>query len=305
MPELAARDGNFAKPWDRAIRQGLVEEHFIELDLGKLDKPQRITLFLTGWIYPTDVGLNAALDQHPDLAFPNPPAISVPDGNGAWQLVRPFMGFPSGKTKTIAVDLSDIFGEGQDYRLRIAMSQELYWDEIFFTVDEQPSEIRETPLKLAAADLHYRGFSGDIEPAPNAPRIYDYAVLRTDAKWPPMRGKFTRYGDVKELLTTWDDKQVVLGAGDEMTVTFRMPKQDPPFGWKRDFVLYNVGWDKDAVLHTLYGQDSDPLPFKGMTRYPYAPEEAFPDTPELRTYLQQYQTREQRPELFWRGLRRE
>jgi hypothetical protein len=228
----------------------------------------------------------------------------VPDGNGAWQLVRPFMGFPSGKTKTIAVDLSDIFGEGQDYRLRIAMSQELYWDEIFFTVDEEPVEIRETPLELAAADLHYRGFSGDIEPAPNAPRIYDYALLRTDAKWPPMRGKFTRYGDVKELLTTWDDKQVVLGAGDEMTVTFRMPKHDLPSGWKRDFVLYNVGWDKDAVLHTLYGQDSDPLPFKAMTRYPYAPEEAFPDTPELRTYLQQYQTREQRPELFWRGLRR-
>jgi hypothetical protein len=304
MPELAARDGNYAKPWDRAIRQGLVEEHFIQLDLGKWDKPQRITLFLTGWIYPTDVGLNAALDQHPDLAFPNPPSISLPDSNGDWKVVRPFMGFPSGKTKTIAVDLSDLFGESQDYRLRIAMSQELYWDEIFFTVDEDPVEVRETPLELAAADLHYRGFSGDIEPEPNAPRIYDYAIVRTDAKWPPMRGKFTRYGDVKELLKTWDDQQVVLGAGDEMTVTFLPPKNDTPPGWKRDFVLYNVGWDKDAVLHTLYGQDSDPLPFKAMTRYPYGPEESFPDTPQLRSYLQRYQTREQRPELFWRALRR-
>ncbi len=63
---------------------------------------------------------------------------------------------------------------------------------------------------------------------------------------------------------------VVMGPGDELTVEFSVPKDAPPEGWTRDFVLYNVGWDKDADLNTVYGQSSEPYPFKAMTRYPIA-----------------------------------
>ena len=85
---------------------------------------------------------------------------------------------------------------------------------------------------------------------------------------------------------------VVMGPGDELTIEFIVPPEEPPAGWKRDFVLYNVGWDKDADLSTVYGQSSEPYPFKAMTRYPLAPDESEPTSPEYRHYLKVYQTRE-------------
>ena len=85
---------------------------------------------------------------------------------------------------------------------------------------------------------------------------------------------------------------IVMGPGDELTVEFNAPAEAPPTGWKRDFVLYNVGWDKDADLNTVYGQSSEPYPFKAMTKYPIAPDEASPSSPEYEQYLQEYQTRE-------------
>ena len=44
-----------------------------------------------------------------------------------------------------------------------------------------------------------------------------------------------------------------------------------PTGWKREFILHNVGWDKDADLNTLAGDGSLPLPFKSMHSYPPPP----------------------------------
>ena len=85
---------------------------------------------------------------------------------------------------------------------------------------------------------------------------------------------------------------VVMGPGDELTVEFVVPEKETPAGWKRDFVLYNVGWDKDADLSTVYGQSSEPYPFKAMTRYPLAPDESQPSSPEYLRYLDEYQTRE-------------
>jgi hypothetical protein len=41
-----------------------------------------------------------------------------------------------------------------------------------------------------------------------------------------------------------------------------------------------------------------------MTGYPFTPEEAYPDTPATRAYLEKYQTRTQPRAHFWRGLHR-
>jgi hypothetical protein len=53
-----------------------------------------------------------------------------------------------------------------------------------------------------------------------------------------------------------------------MTLIFATPENTLPPGWKRDFILYSTGWDKDADLNTLEGQSSLPLPFKEMRAYP-------------------------------------
>ncbi|MCA9179214.1 MAG: hypothetical protein KDB14_32355, partial [Planctomycetales bacterium] len=77
----------------------------------------------------------------------------------------------------------------------------------------------------------------------------------------------------------------------------------PPAGWRRDFLLHCVGWDKDADLNTFHGQSVEPLPFRAMSRYPYAPDEDFPDTELHREYLRDYQTRSQSRREFWNVIK--
>jgi hypothetical protein len=301
LAELTAEDGVFAKPFDTKLRQGLVEEHYIELDLGELSADaRRVILFLTGWIYPSGTSLNVAISQNPDLTQPKPPALYVPDGAGGWREALAFMGFPGGKTKTIAVDLTGKLTKG-DHRLRIATNLELYWDQIFFTVDEPAVELQHSELNLTSADLHYRGFSRIIHGNSNGPEQFLYEQVATGPRWPPMQGRFTSYGDVTELAAKRDDRMVVFGAGDELTLRFRAPRGDLPPGWKRDFLLYNVGWDKDANLCTIAGQTVEPMPFAKMHNYPPSAEDRPPDSAAYRQYLRDYQTREQ-PAAFWRTI---
>ncbi len=303
LAAIARRDGTYLKTFDRRFKQGLTEEHFVELDLGDLQDPQQITLYLTGWTFPTDTSLNVAISQNPRVDAPRPPAVWVPDAQGRFRQAIPYMGFPGGKTKTIAVDLSNVFLT-EDYRVRIVTTMEIYWDAVFFTVDEPAAQYKLTELPLVAADLHGRGFSRRIGHPGFGPESYDYEQVTREPLWPPMTGRFTRYGDVTELVGAADDRLVVLGAGDEMTLRFEAPADVGPAGWTRDFILHSVGWDKDADWNTLLGQTVEPLPFRKMSRYPYGPDETYPDTPRQREYLRKYQTRRQDTGAFWRQIHR-
>jgi tetratricopeptide (TPR) repeat protein len=302
LQQITKEDGDFTKTYDRKFRQGLTEEHWLELDLGKFEQPGPVTLFLTGWMYPTETSISVAVSQNPENTQAHPPALWAPDAQGKWKEIRPFMGFPGGKTKTIAIDLAGVFA-GDDHRLRIVTNMEFYWDHAFFTVGETPVPMTRTPLKMTAADLHVRGVSQHYWRPGNGPDQYDYQHVISTPMWPPMQGNFTRLGDVLELLTQQDDRLAVIGAGDEITVTFATPDQSLPAGWKRDFIMHNVGWDKDADLHTLYGQTVEPLPFNAMSGYPFRADEAPVDSEEYRRYLQQYQTRQQPYSQFWRGAK--
>ena len=85
---------------------------------------------------------------------------------------------------------------------------------------------------------------------------------------------------------------VVMGPGDALTVEFAVPPKAVRPGWKRDFVLRNVGYDKDADLNTIYGQSSEPFPFRAMSRYPFAADDQVPDSAEYKQYVDEWQTRE-------------
>jgi hypothetical protein len=295
LEDLEDQDGVYAAVHDKKLRQGVVEDGYLELDLGDVQDAKQVSLFLTGWIYPSSTAINVALSQGGPLPPGKPPAVWTPDGMGGWKEVLPFMGFPGGKTKTIAVDLSGKLTPG-DGRLRIATSMEFYWDHVFFTVDEPPAEVRTQELKLVAADLHYRGFSRIEHDRNNGPEHFIYDDCSKSPKWPPMAGSFTRYGDVMPLLSERDDRLVVMGAGDEATLKFAVPSNDPPPGWKRDFLIYNVGWDKDCNLLTVLGETAEPSPFAAMTSYPWKADETPPQTSEAGG-------RTQAP-TFWRSVLR-
>lgn len=300
--QTRSADGIYTKTWDQSFTQGLTETHWLEIDLGEFENPSQIKLFLTGWVFPTDTSLNIAISQNPDMPRPKPPALHVPDANGEWQEVSPFVGFPGGKTKTIVLDLSDRFLT-DDYRVRIVTNMEIRWDHVCFTVDDPDAEYELTDLTLTSADLHYRGFSARIPRSNNHHEDYDYSQVSQQPLWPPMGGNFTRFGEVTDLIREADDLQVVMGSGDEMTVHFAVPEKPIPDGWVRDFILYNIGWDKDADLNTVLGQQAEPLPFRAMQAYPYEPEQSFPDTPAHRAFLKTYQTRHQPQPIFRTQIR--
>lgn len=289
LADIFSEDDAYLRLHEDRITQGYTHDTFLEVDLGELQDPRRMTLYLTGWLYPTDAGINAALAENPDLPGPRPPSIQVPSASGEWIEAVPFMGFPGGKTKTIAVDISDIFPT-DDYRLRIVTSMELFWDHIFFTVDEPPVEFVERELDLVSADLHFRGVS-EFTPHPNhGPDEYHYDRVSATLPFAPLEGAFTRFGDVRELIATPDDRLLVMGCGDECTLEFAVPADPLPEGWTRDFILHSIGWDKDANMHTVTGQTVEPMPYRNMESYPYPPD-SFPGGPEYEEYLRTYQTR--------------
>lgn len=270
--QLSATDRKYAQAFEQRICQGLTEPHFIEYDFGDLPTDETdLRLFLNGWLYPTDTSLNIGISQNPDRSPPEPPSLWIVNEDGKWDCAKPFIGFPGGKPKTIAIELDGIF-QSDDHRIRIAGSQEIYWDEAFIAagseVVEATSEVVQQSCELSSADLHYRGYSRPLPRAKDQPHWFDYHALESAPKWPPLGGPYTRYGSVSEILKSDDDSMVVMKGGDEITLRFRVPNKPLPEGWTRDFVLYSTGWDKDADINTLAGQSSLPLPFMDQTDYP-------------------------------------
>ena len=181
--------------------------------------------------------------------------------------------------------------------MRIVTNLCVYWDQAFFSTEKEGSHVKKRELPLLSADLHYRGFSTPVnDPLYRRPDDFDYQRLLANAPWNPHVGLYTRYGDVKELLSRADDKFTVMSVGDELTVEFdarRLPTLPP--GWKRDFILHAHGWAKPGEPNAGFGRTVEPLPFLSMSAYPYGQGEEPPSGPDYQDYLRTYQTRHSRP----------
>ena len=128
--------------------------------------------------------------------------------------------------------------------------------------------------------------------SPFAPHMFDHDSVSTDPRWIDLEGQYTRYGEVADLLSSTDDQYVIMNAGDAMEILFDATSAQPvPEGWQRTFILYTNGWLKDGDLNTASGRQVEPLPFVGMSAYPYKADEAYPMTPANKAYLDTYNTR--------------
>ena len=293
---LKTVDYRYATEHEPGVFQGVVDSHFIVLDLGDVPDDLGVTLFLTGWIFPTDTSINIALSQNPSIN-PTFPYLQVRDKGGEWQTVIDPIGIPAGKNKTICIDLTGKF-LSEDRRVKIATNMQIYWDSAFFTIGGEDVPTRITELSPNHTDLHYRGFSKMYRPTSHAPHLFDYNEVETEEQWRDLAGHYTRYGEVTSLLEEIDDMYVILNAGDEMTVEFDKTRLPPlKEGWERDFILYSDGWDKDGDINTLSSQTVAPLPFHDMSAYPYPDAEKYPQTPEHLRYQLEYNTRRVTHEL--------
>lgn len=291
LPALREQDDAYVSNLTPGRYQGLVEPHDLILDLGEDAGRAGTVLFLRGWIYPTDASINVALSQQAREQT-QLPSLEVRDRQGRWATALPSLGFPSGKDKTIAIDLAGIFPT-HDHHVRIRTNMQIYWDHAFVAQDAPASPVRVTPLKAGSADLHFRGFSRTYRRGGRyGPHWFAYDDVSKDAPWRPIEGAVTRFGGVLPLLESADDMYAIMAPGDEVTVEFDAAGAGSlPPGWRRTFLLYTDGWIKDADLNTAFGNTVEPLPFHAIRDYPYAPGDSYPADSAHRRYVREYNTR--------------
>ena len=107
-----------------------------------------------------------------------------------------------------------------DRRIRISSNMELYWDRIFIApvLNEARLRVREADVK--SANLHFLGYPREYSPDGRLPTLYDYGNVDRSIPWKMMKGNYTRYGQVAELLDKADDCYVIMGRGEEITLRF-------------------------------------------------------------------------------------
>jgi Flp pilus assembly protein TadD len=267
---------------------GIAEMHALELDFGaSVARDNRALLVLHGWVDWADGStfLAAAQESQAGLVAPY---LQVRDAQGQWKTVFEDMGMPDGKPKTIAVDLSGKFLSASR-EVRIVTNLCVYWDEVFLSERVATPTHRRTAMVNTEASVRFRGFSANkVHPQRKQPEQFFYDDSSPTSLWNPTPGKYTRYGDVQKLVSEVDDRLVVLGSGDEVRLLFEAAKLPRlPSGWRRDFLLKVDGWAKDRDANTAEGQSVEPLPFHGMSSYPYRASEKFPQ----KAYQDEYNIR--------------
>jgi hypothetical protein len=267
--------------------RGYADEHELTLKLDP--SSSRVKLLLTGWTdYAWSSDNLAASQSGKSLQLP---ALQVKDKQGNWRTVVENVGIPVGRPQTIVVDLTGKFlSASRD--VRIVTNMRIYWDQILVDTSGGNFPMRLTRLNPSIAELRWRGFSLEHSPDGRQPLTYDYKQVSFTSPWKVMTGRYTREGDVRELLLSADDMFVISRPGDEIELSFAANKLPPlPRGWTRTFLLYADGFSKEMDINSASPDQIGPLPFHGMSRYPYRWPERYPLTKERQAYLEKYNTR--------------
>ena len=265
--------------------RGYAEAHSLTLRLDdRTGYNGRTLLLLTGW---TDYAFSsdnlAASQSGRSLSFPK---LQVRDGSGAWRTVVDNIGISVGRPQTVVVDLTGKF-LSDSREVRIVTNFKTYWDKIAVDTSEQ-QQISTAELLPARADLRERGFSREV--SFGGMIVPTYGQIVNDGRWKNFSGRFTRTGDVRPLLGGIDDVFVISKTGDELVLSFaELP--DLPVGRTRTFLLFADGYSKEMDINSGSPDAVLPLPFKGMTSYPYGPGERFPMTSERLRLYEEYTTR--------------
>lgn len=276
--------------FERLEVHGYARRHELTLDLGDLTAGDQPVLLAHGWVdYAHSTSHWAAVERGWTLT---PPRLEARSDGGPWRLVTEDMGVPAGLPKQMLVDLREVFdGPVRDAQLRVSTNTPVYWDQFEIGLLDAGASPAIHRVALSG-DLHWRGYPAHESIHGTFAYRYDYENVAPDMGWGTHGGAYTRYGDVTELLTGVDDRFVVMFHGDELTLDVdaaAFPKLAD--GWERSFLFYANGFGKDMDFHSAHSQTVEPLPFHGMSRYPYGDDEAYPTTPEHVDYVLNWNTR--------------
>jgi len=288
LPRLIAKDQRYPDQF-RRNEIGVADLHTLVLDFGTAAASGKAVLLLNGWVdWPDGSTFRRASQELPDGLIV--PYLQVQDAHGRWKTINKDMGMPAGKPKTIAVPVEFL---SASRKVRIVTDLCVYWDEIFLSENITDPGVAPKPIPLLSADLHFRGFSESrIDPRRQQPDTFFYGHVLPTSFWNPTPGLYTRFGPVNELLKDVDDRPVIMGSGDEVTLQFESKGLEAPRpGWTRDFLLKVDGWAKDRDPNTAFSSSVLPLPFHAMSRYPYPVTEHYPRDAAHDDYQRSYNTR--------------
>jgi tetratricopeptide (TPR) repeat protein len=291
--ELRQADRRYAGPTELDNRfVGYAKDHFVELDFGdrlqSVPAGARLVLFLTGWVEYAYSSTNFAAGQA-GLCL-KAPSVCV-ERDGRWVELFHEVGYPAGIRHTMTLDVTGKL-RPTDRRIRISDNMELYWDQIFLAPVLPAALLHTQSLAVDDADLHFLGYPREYSPDGRLPTLYDYSQVDRAIPWKTMRGAYTRYGPVTELVRRSDDCYVIMGPGEEVTLRFPADGLGPvPDGCVRSFILMADSYCKDMDLYTGYPETVEPLPFHRMNGYPYGPDQKYPDDAQHREYRTKFNTR--------------
>ena len=286
---VARRDRKYVTDFEGLPFAGFARLHWIELDLGEWDARLPLRLIIDGYTdYFTATSMYAA-DQAGVKVIP--PYIEAQDASGKWARVIEDMGFPAGLERTMVADLTGKIPAGTR-RIRIVDNLKIYWDAILIDQTPEQKSTRVTEVPLARASLDFLGFPQEIRLSPASDTVYSYANRSRTGPYVSAAGNYTRYGDVKALLSDADDRFVIFSSGEGLKLEFDA-RSLPVLrtGWVRDYFFFADGFEKDLDFYAAHAFTVEPLPKHGMKPYPYAPGEEYPLDREHLGYELDYNTR--------------
>jgi Tfp pilus assembly protein PilF len=285
---LSRRDHQFASGFAPSPYDGFANLHNLTLDLGPLDAHSPLKLLMTGYVnYFSATSLYAAWQAG---VKPISPFVEAQLSDGSWQRIPGEAGFPAGQERTIVVDLTGKLPAGA-HRIRLVTNLEIYWDQVLID-NATDAKSRTTEIPLARATEHFRGYPTQIEGASPGDLDYDYDRVSLTGPFQHQRGNYTRFGDVTQLVKGIDDRYAIFGSGEEIATEFDATKLPPLSAhWKRDYFFYANGYVKDMDWWDASPFTVSQLPFHTMTKYPYPPNERFPDDADALAYQLQWNDR--------------
>jgi hypothetical protein len=273
-------NGLASPSWDN------ITSNQLTLNLGDLADAQEIKLVVHGMIdwgspehyYDWIEGFRTAFERGlvPDGTQIYPaPYMEVMDKTGSWVRVPQDRQMPTPSDfvpRSFVVDLTGLFPtDSKEYKIRINNFFNVTFD--YIGIDTTPQESITIQRINPEATIHPIGFGG----------------TKSNAS-----GSFTRYGDVTQLLLEADDMFAIGMQGDQVDLKFPTANLPPlKDDMERTFFLFVACWFKDPPGNWGYGFDFtvDPLPFQGMSGFPYPETESYPYDGEHLAYLVEYNTR--------------
>jgi hypothetical protein len=257
-------NGLLSPSWDN------ISWNSLTLDLGDLSDAEQIKLVVNGKVdWGAAEDYNSWLELFYDPSVPDgtqvtpAPYMEVKDAGGNWVRVpegRQFPIPPDVNPRTWVVDLTGLFPT-DDYSLRINN----FWNVTFDYIGVDTSSQADTVIQRVDPDVDF------------------YQVFES---YSVSSGSFTAYSAdlsdpsvLADLLLSADDEFIIGRQGDEVSLRFSLDDIAPlEEGMERDFFLFVADWFKDEYGNWGFGFDFtvDPLPFLGMSGFPYPRTESYP-----------------------------